>query len=312
MPYGARQPCPGDCDTYGARDTWLFYDSSDTATPLHMYYDASGKAGWLASLAVTADPSLRSWVKRGTLLSLGPPGSTDSASASYLTPYYDTVKAQWVGYYLGTPTVSPPPYDVPIAPYYSVLATAPASAGPWTQPHSAAIFPRGSPGPVMPSPLNDGSYWMFCTGCGASIGLATTRDLYGAWSDALPLITDEVENVSLYFEESNGLWWLFTNHIGPDAQGMAFDDAIWAYWSANLTSWPLAQKAVVLNRTNVIEPSFQVGRVGLPSVLRVPGNSTHLALLYDGGGTRDGVSYNINCSVALAWLQLPLVPPAGF
>jgi hypothetical protein len=162
----------------------------------------------------------------------------------------------------------------------------------------------------MPSPAGDGSYWMFCTGCGASIGLASTRDLDGAWRDVLPLISDPVENVSLYFDERSGLWWLFTNHIGPDAQGMAFDDAIWAYWSANLTSWPPAQKAVVLNRTNVVEPSFRTGRIGLPSVLRVPGNDTHLALLYDGGSTREGVSYNINCSVALAWLQLPLRPPA--
>ena len=100
-----------------------------------------------------------------------------------------------------------------------------------------------------------------------------------------------------------------SQHIGPDSGGMEFDDAIWAYWSANLTDWPGNQKAVVLNRTNVIEPSFQTGRVGLPSVVRVPGNSRQLAMVYDGGGTRDDVSYNENCSVALAWIDLPLVPP---
>lgn len=66
-----------------------------------------------------------------------------------------------------------------------------------------------------------------------------------------------------------------------------FDDAIWAYWSSNLTSWPPNQKAVVLNRTNVKEPSFQTGRVGLPSVLAIPGNTKQLAMVYDGGGTRD-------------------------
>lgn len=98
-------------------------------------------------------------------------------------------------------------------------------------------------------------------------------------------------------------------HIGPDSGGMMFDDAIWAYWSSNLTSWPPNQKAVVLNRTNVKEPSFQTGRVGLPSVLAIPGNTKQLAMVYDGGGTRDDVSYNENCSVALAWLDLPLTPP---
>jgi hypothetical protein len=127
----------------------------------------------------------------------------------------------------------------------------------------------------------------------------------------MPLIVgDPVENFSLYFEEASATWFGFSNHIGPDAQGMFFDDAIWVYWTQNLTSWPAAQKAVVLNRTNVIEPAFQVGRVGLPSVLRVPGNDQELALLYDGGGFRDDVSYNENCSVALAWLKLPLTPPA--
>ena len=163
----------------------------------------------------------------------------------------------------------------------------------------------------MPSPAGDGAFWMFCTGCGASIGIAQTRDLYGPWENMLPLIEDPVENVSLYYEAANALWFLFTNHIGPDAEGMAFDDSIWVYWSANLTSWPADQKAILLNRTNVIEPSFQVGRIGLPSVLRVPGNDTHIAMIYDGGGTRNGVSYNINCSVALAWLQLPLTPPTA-
>lgn len=65
----------------------------------------------------------------------------------------------------------------------------------------------------------------------------------------------------------------------------------------------------MLNRTNAVEPLIRAGRVGLPSVMRVPGNSKQLALVYDGGGTRDDVSYNENCSVALAWLDLPLTPP---
>jgi hypothetical protein len=99
-------------------------------------------------------------------------------------------------------------------------------------------------------------------------------------------------------------------HIGPDEGGMMFDDSIWAYWSHNLTLWPADQKAVVLNRTNVIEPSFQSGRIGLPSLLQVPGNARQLALVYDGGGTRDDVSYNENCSIALAWIDLPIMPPS--
>lgn len=312
LPFGSGT-CPGDCDEYGARDTWVWYDPVDSVWPYKMTYDGSGPQGWLSSLAVSRDPSLRNWTKLGTVLSLGPQGAPDSASASYLTTYYDAPHARWLGWYLATQTVSPPPGKVPIGPYYSMLASAPASSGPWTQHREVGtVFPVGSPGPVMPSPQGDGSYWQFCTGCGSSIGIARTDNLTSTWKQWLGLITDPVENVSLFFEQANGLWFLFTNHIGPDAGGMEFDDSIWVYWSANLTQWSPQNKAVVLNRTNVIEPSFQVGRVGLPSVLQVPGNDTHLFLVYDGGGSRDNVSYNENCSVALAVLTRPLAPPPSF
>jgi hypothetical protein len=311
MPFGG--DCPGDCDEYGARDTWLFYDPQDPLYPYKFTYDGSGPNAWLSALAVSNDPTLRNWTKKGYITHLGPQGSKDSASASYLTTNF--INGQWVGYYLATPTVSPPPGRVPIAPYYSMAALAPTAYGPWTQLDQGgySIFPEGSPGPIFLNP-NDPTgteWWQFCTGCGASIGAVKTTNLTGNWTQIANLITDPVENVSLYYEESNGLWFLFTNHVGPDQLGMMFDDAIWVYWSNNLLNWPLDQKAVVLNRTNVIEPSFQVGRVGLPSVMRVPGNDTHLAMLYDGGGTRDNVSYNENCSVALAWLTLPLTPPAA-
>jgi hypothetical protein len=311
IPFGDGK-CPGDCDYLGARDTWVWHDPTDSAWPYKMTYDGSGPGGWLACLAVSNDPTLRTWTKLGTQLRLGEPGAVDSKSASYLTTLYDTSTSSWVGYYLGTNQTSPPPGDVPIGPYFTLLATAPTSSGPWTQFSSRGnVIPSGSPGVVLPNPDDPSEYWQFCTGCaGGSIGLATTRNLTGVWEPKLPLITSAaVENTSLYQEPSTGMWFLFTNHIGPDSGGMAFDDAIWVYWSMNLTSWDPNHVAVVLNRTNVVEPSFQTGRVGLPSVLKVPGNDKQLALVYDGGGTRDDVSYNENCSIALAWLDLPLVPP---
>jgi hypothetical protein len=308
------QPCPNDCDIYGARDTFVWYESTDAQYPYKMTYDGSGPTAWLACLAVSNDPTLRTWIKKGTLLTLGSPGEVDSASASYLTTYYDTSYSQpWIGYYLATNQTSPPPGRVPIAPYYTMLATAPTASGPYTKYENYGnIIPSGSPGIVMKNPSNSSEYWQFCTGCAnAAIGLTKTTNLTTPWTNVQGLIDDPVENTSLYFEEYNNLWFLFTNHVGPDAQGMAFDDSIWVYWSTNLTSWPPNQKAVVLNRTNVIEPSFQTGRVGLPSILRVPGNNTKLAMIYDGGGRRDDVSYNQNCSIALAWLTLPLVPPTA-
>lgn len=309
-------PCPGTCDSMGARDTWLLFDPNDQDAPYKFYYDGSGPGGWLSSLSVSNDPTLRTWTKKGTLLTLGPKGSMDSKSASYLTATLSPDKETWWGYYLATNQTSPPPYSVPIGPYYSMFATANSASGPWTQHRElGTVFKTGSPGPIMENPNNPGEWWQYCTGCsGGAIGLVstTTPSEGGPWTEVMPLIIgDPVENWSMYFEESTQTWFGFTNHIGPDAQGMMFDDAIWVYWTQNYTSWPPSNKAVVLNRTNVIEPTFQVGRVGLPSVLRIPGNSSKLALLYDGGGTRNGVSYNEDCSVALAWLDLPLTPPSS-
>ena len=82
---GIPQPCPGNCDYLGARDTWLWFDPEDKEWPYKFTYDGSGPEGWLACLAVSNDPTLRNWTKKGTLLELGKPGSVDSNSASYLT-----------------------------------------------------------------------------------------------------------------------------------------------------------------------------------------------------------------------------------
>jgi hypothetical protein len=310
-PGGAR--CPGDCDALGARDTWLFLDANDTAAPFKFFYDGSGPGGWLASLAETADPTLRNWTKRGTVLSRGPPPSPDSASASYLTTFFDPSRdPPWRGLYLATQTISPPPGDVPIGPYFSMAASAPTAAGPWVQDRArGTVIGAGSPGPIVRATDGSGELWQLCTGCaGGAIGLVAAAAAEGPWRDVKPLIVGEpIENFSLYFENATSTWFGFTNRIGLDAGGMAFDAAITVYWTSDLTEWSSARQAVVLNQSNVIEPTFQVGRIGLPSVLRVPGNDVELALLYDGGGTRGDVSYNENCSVALAWLRLPLVAP---
>jgi hypothetical protein len=199
---------------------------------------------------------------------------------------------------------------VPIGPYYTQLATAPTSSGPWSQVSSAApVIPSGSPGPVLPHPSLPDTYIMFCTDCNGSIGLASTANLTGVWTPFQNIVTDPVENWSMYYEGSTATWFGFTNMVLKDDAGVAFDAAIVVYWTQDLLAWPPQNKAVVLNRTNVVEPSFQVGRVGLPSVLKVPGNDAQLALLYDGGGTVSNVWYNQNCSVALAWLDLPLKAP---
>jgi len=233
MPYGGGAggaACPGDCDSLGARDTWLFFDAADARAPFTMFYDGSGPGGWLASLAETADPTLRNWTKRGAVLARGAPPAPDSASASYLTTYFDAaLTPPWRGLYLATRTISPPPGDVPIGPYYTMAASAPAAAGPWTQERArGTVIAAGSPGPVMRALEGAYAYWQFCTGCaGGAIGLVAADDVAGPWVDVKPLIVgDPIENFSLYFEKATATWFGFTNRIGFDAGGMAFDAAI--------------------------------------------------------------------------------------
>jgi predicted GH43/DUF377 family glycosyl hydrolase len=140
-----------------------------------------------------------------------------------------------------------------------------------------------------------------------TIGIARTRNLDGPWTlDPKPILpaTEQVENTSLYFEEANKTWFLFTNHVGLD--GFEYTDAVWVYWSKDLDRWDPAYKAVVLDRSNC---SWSKHIVGLPSVVRV---GDRLALFYDGNAEAKmpgGVKSHMNRDIGLAWLRLPLTPP---
>ena len=46
-------------------------------------------------------------------------------------------------------------------------------------------------------------------------------------------IKEQIENSSLYYEQSNKTWFLFTNHIGIEKH--EYTDAIWVYWSKQLS-----------------------------------------------------------------------------
>jgi len=74
---------PDSCDTYGIREA-VVNKEGDT---YYLFYDGAGKEGWVACLAESKD--LRSWTKKGPILSLGAPGTNDSKSASSrLSPFF--------------------------------------------------------------------------------------------------------------------------------------------------------------------------------------------------------------------------------
>ncbi len=308
---------PDSCDYLGARDVWV-WKYGDT---YYMHYDGAGPKGWLACLAVSKD--LVNWSPKGPVLQLGKLGSDDCASASYGTTYFDG--NQWYMFYLGTPHATAAPEYVPSPPYLTMMAKSNSPSGPWVkEPEVVPFRPsdisaanyreysnlNASPGMIVKSGFE---YLMFFSWGGfnaktkkgpfGNIGIARTKDLDGKWAiDSQPILPGEnaCENSSLYFEPANQTWFLFTDHIGD-----GFTDAIWVYWSKDITKWDSANKAVVLDSHNC---KWSKHIIGLPSVIQV-GN--RLAIFYDGlDATKFPPGYgHMNRDIGLAWLNLPLIPP---
>lgn len=132
-----------------------------------------------------------------------------------------------------------------------------------------------------------------------TLSIARTEDLDGPWTlDPQPMvpIEEQIENSSLYFEESSTTWFLFTNHIGID-EGTEFTDAIWVYFN----QWNPNDKAIVLDGENC---SWSNRCIGLPSVVKV---DDRLALFYD-APEDNGISH-MKRNIGLAWIDLPLSTP---
>jgi predicted GH43/DUF377 family glycosyl hydrolase len=300
---------PERCDELGARDVWVW----EAGGKYYMHYDAAGPKGWLCSLATSGD--LAHWTKKGPVLGLGSAGASDSKSASYgVTCLFD---GRWHMFYLGTPNVTPPPELIPAFPYLTLKAEADSPAGPWRKRYDVVPFrtrpntyysDTASPGHVVK--VGD-EYRMFFSASAVKDGkikrtlsIARTRDLDGPWRlDPKPIfpIEEQVENSSLYYEPANRTWFLFTNHIGL-LDGAEYTDAVWVYWTRDLDHWDAARKAVVIDGQNC---TWSKRCIGLPSVVPV---GKRLAVFYDAPGG-ESISH-MQRDVGLAWLDLPLSPPA--
>ncbi len=296
---------PDSCDIYGARDVWVF----ESGGLYYMHYDGAGPEGWKCSLAISRD--LVHWTKKGAILDLGEPGSEDSKSASYGVTYYDG--AVWHMFYLGTPNTTPPPDRIPAFPYLTMKALGESPAGPWRKQRDVIPFrpmqgtyysATASPGHII---KREDEYLQFFNASTdhpieRTISIARTTNLNGSWEiDPEPIVSPEeqIENSSLYFEESNRTWFLFTNHIG--LEGFEYTDAVWVYWTQDLNRWDANNKAVVLDGANC---TWSNKCIGLPSVVR---KGNRLAILYDAPGGES--KSHMRRSVGLAWLNLPLMPP---
>lgn len=241
----------------------------------------------------------------------------DSAAASYGTTYFDGQR--WHMFYLGTPHTTPAPDYIPGFPYLTMKAESAAPTGPWNKQYDVTPFRvktnsyyAGCASPGYITKHGDEYLMFFSASTEAPIfrtlSLARTRDLNGPWTlAAQPLLppTEQVENSSLYFEKKNKTWFLFTDHVGTK-DGLEYTDAIWVYWSKDLTQWNPAHKAVVLDSRNC---KWSKHIIGLPSVVPM---GKRLAIFYDGQDADPippGVKSHMNRDIGLAWLDLPLSIP---
>jgi predicted GH43/DUF377 family glycosyl hydrolase len=304
---------PGNCDALGARDVWVW----EHAGVYYMHYDGAGPKGWLTCLATSRD--MTNWTAKGPVLDFGKAGEDDSASASYGVTFFDG--RQWHMFYLGTPHVTPAPELIPGFPYLTMKARSDSPEGPWQKQTTVTPF-RTKPNTYYSAPASPGQvirhgdeYLMFFSASTdqpikRTLSLARTKDLNGPWTIAPESILppdEQVENSSLYYDEESKTWFLFTNHVGVE-DGLEYTDAIWVYWTRDLTRWNRDHKAVVLDRANC---KWSKHIIGLPSVVKA-GN--RLAIYYDGNGSPrmpGGVKSHMDRDVGLAWLDLPLIPPFG-
>ena len=300
---------PNQCDYLGAREAVIFEDNGI----FYLHYDGAGPRGWRACLATSHD--LVHWEKRGPVLDFGEPGSLDSAAA--ISPWVIKDQGVWHMFYVGSPHSSPPPDRVAIFPYLTMKARSATPQGPWEKQYACIPF-RTQPNTYYAATASAGcvikyhdEFLMYFSASVEepkilrTLGLATTRDLNGAWAVAeqpLFALEEQIENSAIYYEKTNDTWFLFTNHIGLNDKNQEYTDAIWVYWSRDPKHWVAAQKAIVLDGANC---TWSQACIGMPSLIQV---GDRLALFYDGAG---GTSIDhMRRKIGLAWLKLPLTAPS--
>jgi len=301
---------PSQCDYLGAREAICFRAHGI----YYLHYDGAGPTGWRACLAVSRD--LQHWELKGPVLDLGLPGSDDAGTASSPWTVFDG--KWWRMFYVGSRTTSPAPNRIPAVPYFTLVAKSRLPEGPWEKQRNVVPF-RTKAGTYYPDTASPGQivkqgdeYLMFFSAAAfteepkrrllRTLSIARTKNLDGTWEiDPLPALPQEhqIENSALYFEASSRTWFLFTNHVGLDAEG-EYTESIWVYWSQDLNNWNPEQRAVVLDQTNC---SWSKRCIGMPSVVPV---GRRLAIFYDASVTTSG---NMNRDVGMAWLSLPLKTP---
>ncbi len=302
-----------DYDGYGIREPVVFEHEGK----YFLHYDGSDEqTGWSCYLAVSDD--LINWTKVGRIIE---PAQTpddinyefDRSGAVYNYPYFED--GVWHGFYIGSNFDRKKASDILEMPYITLKATATSPYGPWVKQKILPFYM--SPGTYYEATASSGAivkhgdeYLQFFSasvcnekGVQRTLSLARTWDLNSEWTvDAEPLfpLSEQIENVGIFYEEETKTWFLFTNHIGINER-FEYADSVWMYWSKDLTSWDINNKAVVLDGKNC---TWSKEIIGAPTVIRKGG---HLHIFYD--GLSDDSMSNYHRHIGMATLKLPIEIP---
>ncbi len=222
-------------------------------------------------------------------------------------------------FYMGTPHVTPAHRFHPGLSLLTMKACARSPEGPWQKQPAVTPF-RTRPGTYYSATASPGQVIRHGDTClmffsastdrpiNRALGLARTKNLNGSWTVGTEPILPPGSRWKIlrFITTGDQTGFLFTNHVGVE-DGLEFADAIWVYWSRDLSRWNRDHKAVVLDRRNC---RWSKPIIGLPSVVKA-GN--RLAIFYDGNAAAKmpgGVKSHMDRDVGLAWLDLPLIPPA--
>ncbi len=285
---------PDGCDLRGMREPSIVQEDGK----FYLFYDGCAAPGWLACLATSDD--LKTWKKHGRMLSLGPAGADDAGTAS--SPWLRKQGDTWYMFHVISAAATPSPDFVPMGPYLAGLATSKSLMGPWTQHRDYVPFGQtaGTPTALGAYPGDtiwyNGEYVMFINGGQA---IARTKDLSKPWTiDAKQQLTLPVENSSIYYEPSNGYYWMFLNHIR--LYPYPHTDATYVFWTKDPNKWSDRDHAVVLDGRN---SKWSKTITGMATVTKV-GN--RLAIFYDANDSTD--PGHMGRDIGLAWMDLPLSP----
>ena len=105
----------------------------------------------------------------------------------------------------------------------------------------------------------------------------------------------DIENTDIFYEESTGLYWLFTNHIHDNL----YTNSVWVYWTKDIDHWDPENRAVAFDAEM---SSWAKGAIGMAAVIKK--DEKTLCMFFD-AIDGDGIDH-LDRKVGMCEIPLPI------